>query len=150
MNGHVRRYADGYGGAHGGMEFGTINAEDERIFIICDAVAMLVRNIFFKKEDSKLMTYQSGYNRGMIDYLMVRKTDCCLVNDANVISSEGCVPQHQMVIGRLVMPIKPRKKVIARFFPKPRVWKMKDDETARSFTREMAARNDYDTKADAV
>ena len=35
----------------------------------------------------------------MIDYLMVRKTDCCLVKDVKVISSEECVPQHQMVIG---------------------------------------------------
>ena len=42
----------------------------------------------------------------MIDYLMVRKTDCCLVK---VISSEECVPQHQLVIGRLVLPMKPQK-----------------------------------------
>ena len=53
------------------------------------------------KKDSKLITYRSGDNRSMIDYLMVRKTDCCLVKD---ISSEECVPQHRMVIGRLVYP----------------------------------------------
>ena len=35
----------------------------------------------------------------MLDYLMVRKTDRCLVNDVKVISSEECVPQHRMVIG---------------------------------------------------
>ena len=46
----------------------------------------------------------------MIDYLMVRKTDRCLVKDVKVISSEECVPQHQMVIGRLVLPMKPQKK----------------------------------------
>ena len=34
----------------------------------------------------------------MIDYLMVRKTDRCLVKDVNVISSEECVPRHEMVI----------------------------------------------------
>ena len=60
---------------------------------------MVVCNTFFKKEDYKLITYQSGDNRNMIDYLMVRKTDCCLVK---VISSEVCVPLHRMVIGRLV------------------------------------------------
>ena len=48
----------------------------------------------------------------MIDYLMVRKTDCCLVKDVKVISSEECVPQHRMVIGRLVLPMKPQKKKI--------------------------------------
>ena len=89
---------------------------------------MVVCNTFFKKEDSKLITYQSGDNRGIIDYLMVRKTDCCLVKDVKVISSEECVPQHRIVIGRLVLPMKPQKKKIVRFVPKPRVWKLKDEE----------------------
>ena len=82
----------------------------------------------------------------MIDYLMVRKTDCCLVK---VISSEECVPQHQRFIGRLVIPMKPQKKKIVTFVPKPRVWKLKDEETARLFTHEMAARNEV-TKADDI
>ena len=74
----------------------------------------------------------------MIDYLMIMKTDCCLVK---VISSEECVPQHQMVIGRLVIHMKPQKKIV-KFVPKPRVWKLKDEETARLLTHEMATRND--------
>ena len=82
MNGHVGRDADGYGG----MGFGTRNAEGERILEFGDAVGMVVCNTFFKKEDSKLITYPSGDNRSMIDYLMVRKTDCCLVKDVK----EGC------------------------------------------------------------
>ena len=82
------------------MRFGTRNAEGERILEFGDAVGMVVCNTFFKKEDSKLITYQSGDNRSMIDYLMVRKTDRCLVK---VISSEAYVPQHRMVIGRLVI-----------------------------------------------
>ena len=114
MNGHVGRDADGYGGVHGGMEFGTRNAEGGRILEFGDVVGMVVCNTFFKKEDSKLITYQSGNNRSMINYLMVRKTDCCLVKDVKVISSEECVPQHRMVIGRLVIPMKPQKKQIVK------------------------------------
>ena len=34
-----------------------------------------------------------------------------------------------------------------KFVPKPRVWKLKDDETVRLFTREMEGRNDDVTKA---
>ena len=56
-------------------------------------------NTFFKKEDSTLITYQYGDNRSMIDYLMVRKTDRCLVKDVKAISSEESVPQHRMVVG---------------------------------------------------
>ena len=55
---------------------------------------------FFKKEDSKLITYQSGDNRSMIDYLMVRKTNSFLVKDVKVISSKECISQHRMVFGR--------------------------------------------------
>ena len=106
MNGHIGRDADGYGGVHGGMRFGTRNAEGERILEFCDAVGMAGGvNTFFKKEGFKLITYQSGDNSSMIDYLMIRKTDRCLVKDVKVISSEECAPQHRMVIGRLVRPI---------------------------------------------
>ena len=86
----------------------------------------------------------------MIDYLMVRKTDCCLVKDVNVISSEESVPQHRMVIGSLVIPTKPQKVKIVKFVAKLRVWKLKDEEAARLFTREMEARNDDVTKADDI
>ena len=113
---------------------------------------MVVCNTSFKKEYSKLITYPSGDNRSMLDFdcLMVRKTDCCLVKDVKVISSEECVPQHRMVIGRLVLPMKPQKKKIVKFVPKPRVWKLKNEETARLFIHEMAARNEEVTKADDI
>ena len=55
-----------------------------------------------------------------------------------------------MVIGRLVLPMKPQKKKIVKFVPKHRVWKLKDEETARLFTHEMAARNDEVTKDDDI
>ena len=69
---------------------------------------------------------QSGDNKSMIDYLMVRKTDRCLVNDVKLISSEVCVPQHQMIIGSFVIRMKPHKKNIVKFVPKPRIWKLLD------------------------
>ena len=87
-------------------------------------------NTFFKKENSWLITYQSGNNRNMIAYLMAKKTDRCLVKYVKVNSSKECVPQHRMVIGRLVIPMKPQKTIV-KFVPKPRVWKLKDEEIER-------------------
>ena len=55
-----------------------------------------------------------------------------------------------MVIGRFVIPMKPQNKKIVKFVPKSRVWKLKDEETARLFTHEMAARYDEVTKADDI
>ena len=51
MNGHVGREADGYGGVHDGMGFGTRNADGGRILEFGDIVGMVVCNTFFMKED---------------------------------------------------------------------------------------------------
>ena len=53
-----------------------------------------------------------------------------------------------MVIGILVIPMKPQKKKMVKYVPKHRVWKLKDEETVRLFSRELAARNDDVTNAD--
>ena len=55
-----------------------------------------------------------------------------------------------MVIGRLVIPMKPQKKKFGKFVPQPRVWKLKNEETERLFTREMVARNVDLTQADDI
>ena len=47
------------------------------------------------------------------------------MKDVKVISSEECVPHH-----RLVIPMKPQNKKLVKFVPKPKVWKLKDEETA--------------------
>ena len=47
------------------MGFGTRNAEGEGILECIDAVS----NTFFKKKDSKLITYQSGDNRSIVSVL---------------------------------------------------------------------------------
>ena len=72
------------------------------------------------------------------------------MKDVKVISSEKCVPQHRMVIGILVRPMKPHKKKIVKFVLKTRVWNLKDEETARLFIHEMAVRNDDVAKADDI
>ena len=94
-----------------------------------------------RRKTLKLITYQSGDNRTIIDYLMVRKIDPCLVKDVKVISSEECFPQHRVVIGRLVIPMKSQKKKIVNVVPKPIVWKLKDEDITRLFIYEIAARN---------
>ena len=93
------------------MGFGTRNAEGFWNLVM-QSVGMAVCNTFFKKAYSKLITYQSGDNRSMIDYLMVKKTECCVVKDVKLIACEECAPQHLMVIGRLVIPLKLQKKNI--------------------------------------
>ena len=89
---------------------------------------MAVCNTFLRKENSKLITYQSEDNKSMIYYLMVRKTDRCLVKDVNSSAFHN-------IEWLLVIPMKPQTKKIVKFVPKPRVWNLKDEDTARLFTR---------------
>ena len=49
-----------------------------------------------------------------------------------------------------MVTMKPQKKKIVKFVTKPSVWKFKDEETARLFTHEMAARNYDVTKAERL
>ena len=43
-----------------------------------------------------------------------RENRCCLLNHVNVISSEKCILQYRMVIGRLVITMRLQKKVIVK------------------------------------
>ena len=44
---------------------------------------------------------------------MVRKIDRWLVKDVKVILGEECVPQHRIVSGKLVIPMKPQNKILS-------------------------------------
>ena len=57
---HVDKSADGYDGVYGGFRYGGRNPEGDRILEFGDATEMAVGNTFFKKRDSRLVTYQSG------------------------------------------------------------------------------------------
>ena len=59
MNGHVGEQGDGFQGVHGGHGFGTRNIEGEMLLEFADSMDMLLANTFFRKCDSKLITYKS-------------------------------------------------------------------------------------------
>ena len=57
---HVGKDANGYDGIRGGFVYGVRNLEGERIIEIVSAFDMIVCNTFFKKRDTRLITYTSG------------------------------------------------------------------------------------------
>ena len=95
MNGHVGTDVDGFEGVHGGNGFGDHNAEGEAIFEFVTCFNLVVANTFFTKETQKLVTYESGGVRTVVDYLLARKND---VKDVKVISGVVCVSQHKLVV----------------------------------------------------
>ena len=58
----------------------------------------LLINTCFKKQDSHLITYESGNAATQIDYIMFRKRMRKLVTDVKVIPGEEVALQHQLLV----------------------------------------------------
>ncbi|WP_236254243.1 hypothetical protein, partial [Rhodococcus sp. NKCM2511] len=84
MNGHVGNSSDGFPEVHGGYSYGERNFEGERLLEFAEALELVVSNTSFKKEITKLITYESGEHRTVTDYFLERKKERAL-NDVKVI-----------------------------------------------------------------
>ena len=112
LNGHVGQGSNGFEGHHGGNGFGVRNQDGTRILDLCVATNLAITNTFYRKQDSRLITYCSGDNKSQIDYILVRRSDLKRVRDTKVIGSEECVTQHKLVVCDITLEakqIKPRK-----------------------------------------
>src|SRR6267154_1283405 len=91
MNGHVGAKSDGYEGVHGGKGYDERNTEGEMLLEFAEAIKLVVLNTWFTKKEPKNVTYESGENKTVVDYMLVRKCDLAKITDINVIVSEECV-----------------------------------------------------------
>ena len=75
---------------HGGYGYGKPDpdSEGERILEYALAYDLFLGNTCFKKRDSHLITYRSGYTATQIDLLLFRKSLRKLVMDVKVIPRE--------------------------------------------------------------
>ena len=99
MNGHVGSNADGCEGVHEGHGYGVRNEEGEMLLEFAVALDMVVSNTFFKKQDSRTITYESGGCKSAIDFDLGRKAERSAIRDIKVINGEACIMQHKLVIG---------------------------------------------------
>ena len=53
-----------------------------------EARDLVVANTWFTKKEKQMVTYESGGNRSMLDYILVRKRDMRMPTDATVIQNE--------------------------------------------------------------
>src|SRR6266516_1216804 len=132
MNGHVGAKADGYEGVHGGKGYGERNTEGEMLLEFADAMKLVVLNTWFTKNEPKKVTYESGGNKTVIDYMLVRKCDLAKVTDINVIGREERVKQYKLLICKIEMNecVKKRKK---KFEGRHRVWRLRETAIRRNF-----------------
>lgn len=136
LNGHVGSQMDGFDGVHGGFGFGTRNSEGLRVLDFADSLGLMLCNTFFQKNTSKLITYSSGGNDSVIDYILVRRRDRSMIVNTKVIPGEECVSQHRLLLSDL--KIEPVKRFSRKCVPRIRVWKLKDPVIAARFREEVS------------
>src|SRR2546425_2922855 len=91
-----------------------------------DAMELVILNTWFTKNESKKVTYESGGNKSVVDYMFVRRCDLAKVSDINVIGSEECVKQHKLLICKIDLQesVKKRKK---KFVGRHKVWRLREN-----------------------
>ena len=139
FNCHVGADVDGYEGVHGGNGFGERNVEGEMLLELASAMELTVVNTYFKKEDSRKVTYESGGCRTVVDYVLTRRCERSMVRDVKVIPGEPCILQHRLIVCVLELQecVKPKRQV---FVSKCRVWKLKNEGIQRRFREQVEIR----------
>src|SRR5213083_131660 len=147
MNGHVGTKAAGYEGVHGGKGYGLRNTEGEMLLEFADAMKLVVLNTWFTKDKSKKVTYESGGNKSVVDYMFVRRCDLAKVSDINVIGSEECVQQHKLLICKIDLQesVKKRKE---KFVGRHKVWRLRETEIRKDFAERVQYREERREEGD--
>ena len=118
--------------------FGIRNVEGELILEIADALNFVVANTWFKKNEGRLITYETDKCSTVIRYIIIiRKSERKLIR--YVIRQEQCISNHKLIICVLDL----RKGLNRRkmeFVKRCKVWKLKDDVTAGIFKERVQAR----------
>jgi hypothetical protein len=140
LNGHVGANAEGYEGVHGGFGYGVRNEEGCRVLELGDAHSMVVGNTLFKRAPARLITYRSGENTSMIDYVMVKAKDRKYVKNVKAIPG---MLQHSLLVMDVVSK-EMGKKEKKKFVPRRKTWKLKDAEVKKQFEVKVAERWETD------
>ena len=98
FNAHVSEAIDGSQGVHGGSRFRARNIEGEVLLEFADSPSFIITNTCFTKVDSKKVTYESGGNRSVVDYILLRACQRQMVSDVTVINGEPCIQQHKLLL----------------------------------------------------
>jgi len=64
---------------------------------VAEARDLVVANTWFTKKEKQMVTYESGGNSNMIDYILFRKRDMRTLTDATVIPNEPCILQQKLL-----------------------------------------------------
>src|SRR5437867_1416742 len=113
-----------------GKGYEVRNTEGEMLLEFADAMELVVLNTWFTKNESKKVTYDSGGNKSVVDYMFVRRCDLAKVSD--IIRSEESVKQQKLLICQIDLQeiVKKRKEM---FVGRHKVWRFRETKIRKDF-----------------
>jgi hypothetical protein len=147
LNGHVGEKAEGFEGVHGGKGFGSRNVEGEMLLEFAESRGLVIANTWFDKPDARKVSYESGGCRTVVDHILIKRRQQSMVMDVSVIRKEPCIPQHRLMICKLVVKVCVKKNK-ATFVSKCRIWRLKDTATEKEFSKIVHARDKLRDRTD--
>ena len=137
FNGHVGEKVEGYEGVHGGKGFGKRNVEGEMLLEFAGAHELAIMNTWFDKSDLRKISYESGKNQTVVDYVLVSQREKSAVTDVTVIRNEPCLLQHKLIVCRLVVRQWVPKRQNA-FVSKTKISKLREPNVLREFQKRVS------------
>jgi hypothetical protein len=143
FNGHVGERIEGYEGIHGGKGFGKRNPEGEMLLEFAGAHRLAIMNTWFDKNDLRKISYDSGGNQTVVDYILIDQRERSSVSDVTIIRNEPCLLQHKLLVCRLVVRDWVPSKIKQVFVKKTKIYKLKKESVLQEFQKGVSdkARN---------
>ena len=131
LNGHIGQSRSGYEDVMGAYGFGDINVEGRTILNFCKNQNLRIANTFFQKPREKLITFKSGETETQIDFVLYRPRRGFQARDCAAFPGEACLTQHRPIRAKFFIADYVARKW--KGVKKPKVWKLKNDETRAEF-----------------
>ena len=98
FNGHVGMAETGEEESVGGFGWGTRNREGRELVELVMRNWLAVAGTFFKKRESRKVSYRRGKHKAELDLLVVRRQQIWRVKNCKIIAVERVATQHKLLV----------------------------------------------------
>ena len=135
FNGYIGTKVDGFEGVHGGFGIVKRNLEGRLLLEFCVEKDLCVGNSWFKKKDSRKVTFNRGCSGTEIDFVLMKRRQKKFLMDVRVIGSEL---QHKLL--KVVLDrrwFKNARSSRAKKEYRTNMWKLLNEDIKTKFSEKM-------------
>ena len=135
FNGPIGKKVDGFEGVHGGFGIGKRNLEGRLLLEFCVEKDLCVGKSWFKKKDSKKVTFNGGRSGKEIYFVLMKKRQRKFLMDVRVIGGELQHKLLKVVLNRRWL--KNARSSCAKKEYCTKVWKLLNEDIKTKFSEKM-------------